>query len=86
MYAEMDYDKLHGVVTEHPLQTKATPKPSNKPKVVRGKMTLLKDEALERKRASKKASAKRIYEQKKLKGSGLGQILHNVKKAVHSGE
>jgi hypothetical protein len=82
MVDEMEYDKINDVVTELPLQTKAKPKPSNKPKLVRGKMTLPKDEALARKIASKKESAKRIYQAKKVKGSGLFQMLSKAKKAV----
>jgi len=90
MVDEMEYDKINDVVTELPLQTKAKPKPSNKPKLVRGKMTLPKDEALARKIASKKESAKRIYQAKKVQGKGLFRTLSKAKKAivgaVNSGE
>ena len=91
MYDEMEYNKITNVMPELPLETKKPQKTSNKPKLVRGKTTMPKDEALLRKKASKKESAKRIYqEKKKAKGDGLFQMISKAKKgftkAVNTGE
>ena len=81
MYDEMEYDKINEKKTEHNLQTKKgskkkTKTPSLSPQqedeanepettTIRGKTLLDKEEAKRRKIASKKESAKRIYNKKK---------------------
>jgi len=59
-----------------------TPEEVQIQKLVRGKTTLPIDEAIKRKIESKKASAKRIYQAKKLEGSGLFQTIYKAKKAI----
>lgn len=91
MYDEIVYNETNDVMPELPLETRKPQKPNNKPKLVRGKTTMPKDEALLRKKASKKESAKRIYqEKKKAKGEGLFQMISKAKKgftkAVNTGE